>query len=240
MIEFDFPLTSDEMQQLDALPPEAWFTGVKFQNAESPQLPALKRLEGAHQRKHALVRGWLERVVPGRTVLDTFCANGAFSFYCEAAGAASITGVEWDTGRVDAARLIASFLRARRPGAPLTFQTADAYALATTFPKRFDVSLCLGGLYHVADPAHVLRQLRAVTGEYLVVQTSNVLRGRRNHAQFRVRRDQTAKGLSSIVGGAGKWDMTVPCFRELLRHGGFEIVEDRRSLPMYAALCRAV
>jgi hypothetical protein len=53
-----------------------------------------------------------------------------------------------------------------------------------------------------------------------------------------VRSDGTGKGLTSIVGGSGKWYMTAACFREMLRHGGFEIIEERVNPPAYSALCR--
>jgi tRNA (mo5U34)-methyltransferase len=133
---------------------------------------------------------------------------------------------------------VASFLKRRSPDVDVEFRVGDVYETARQFDAPFDVTLCLGGLYHVADPPFVLRQLRAVTSEYLIVQTSSIIRGRRNRAEFRVRGDATKKGLSSIVAGSGKWYMTAACFREILRHGGFEVVEQRESRPMFSALCR--
>jgi 2-polyprenyl-3-methyl-5-hydroxy-6-metoxy-1,4-benzoquinol methylase len=242
MIEFDFAVTADEIRQLEALPPDAWFTAVKFTNYQTPQLPALARLEGANQRKTAILRDWIDRMVPGRTVLDTFAANGVFSFYAAGGGATSVVGHEWDQGRVDAARLVASIVKARKEWPALTFQVGDVYKLADDFPEPFDVTMCLGGLYHIADPAYVLRQLRAVTTEHLILQTSGIFKSRKkNAAAFRTRwGDKKASGLTSIVEGAGKWDMTPSCVVALLRHGGFEVIEDRVDLPIYAAICRAV
>jgi hypothetical protein len=90
----------------------------------------------------------------------------------------------------------------------------------------------------VADPPYVLRQLRSVTSTYLVVQTSSILKGRKNHAEFRVRGDMTSKGLTSIVAGSGKWYMTAMTFREMLRHGGFDVIEENVNPPAYSALCK--
>ena len=240
-ITLDFALDDDEVARADALPPKSWFTAVNFANYQCDQPAALAKLDPANERKTATVLDWIEQTVPGRTVLDTFCANGVFSFHCQRLGAKAVSGVERDADRVDAAKLVGSFIAKRdADAAPLDFRTGDVYALGELYPEPFDVSLCLGGLYHVADPAHVLRQLRAVTKEHLIVQTSSILKGRENHAVFRVRKDQTTRGLTSIVGGAGKWDMTAECFRQLLAHGGFEVVDERVKPPAYSALCRAI
>ena len=235
------PWTTTRWPRADALPPKSWFTAVNFANYQCDQPAALAKLDPANERKTATVLDWIEHTVPGRTVLDTFCANGVFSFHCQRLGAKAVSGVERDADRVDAAKLVGSFIAKRdADAAPLDFRTGDVYALGELYPEPFDVSLCLGGLYHVADPAHVLRQLRAVTKEHLIVQTSSILKGRENHAVFRVRKDQTTRGLTSIVGGAGKWDMTAECFRQLLAHGGFEVVDERVKPPAYSALCRAI
>jgi tRNA (mo5U34)-methyltransferase len=240
-IRFDFALEPDEIAAVKALPPSAWFTAVRFENFDTEQTPALAQLDGANERKTVTATGWMRDIVTGRTVLDTFSANGAFSFLAQRLGARSICGIEWDPDRVEAASLVSSFVQKRDPdAAPLEFRTGDVYHLTQEYQTPFEVSLCLGGLYHVADPAHVLRQLRQVTTEYLVVQTSSILKGRGNRAAFRVRSDQTDRGLSSIVGGSGKWYMTAECFRQLLAHGGFEIVEERVNIPAYSALCRCI
>ena len=91
----------------------------------------------------------------------------------------------------------------------------------------------------------VLAQARAVTTEWLIIQTTSVIPGRDNYARFRVRRDRTDHGLSSIRGGRGVWHYTVPCLREFCRHAGLAIVEERqperrlrRRWPWWCALAR--
>ena len=56
-------------------------------------------------------------------------------------------------------------------------RAAKDYDVADTLREPFDVVLALGGLYHVADPPYILRQLRAPTNESLLVQTSGILQG---------------------------------------------------------------
>jgi 2-polyprenyl-3-methyl-5-hydroxy-6-metoxy-1,4-benzoquinol methylase len=237
LLEFDIELTDAEIAEMAALPPAAWFTAVRFANAESPAHPRMERLEQNNARKQAAVASWIERVAPGKSVLDTFAANGAFSFMASEAGARRVVGIELDEDRVAAANLVARFLRARGRAPDVEFHAGNVYDL-TNRAEQFDVSLCLGGLYHIADPPYVLRELRAVTSEYLVLQTSSILKGRKNHAEFRVRGDMTSQGLTSIVAGSGKWYMTAVTFREMLRHAGFEVVEETANPPAYSALCR--
>lgn len=240
MLRFDFALSEAEQAAIAAVDPQAWFTRVEFANCSSPGHPRWERLEQNNQGKLRAVSDWIAKVVPGSSVLDTFSANGAFSFLSPELGARRVVGVEFDAERVAAAELVAGIVESHTGTRPASFLVGDVYDLAARFDEPFDVSLCLGGLYHVADPPYVLRQLRAVTKEHLVVQTSSVIKGRRNAARFRVRSDARGKGLSSIVGGSGKWDVTVACFREMLRHGGFEVIEEKVSLPAYSALCRVV
>jgi len=247
------PYTLDETQirEMEKVPAEAWFSPIEFENARSPVHPQAQRLDVNHQRKMRLVRDWIESLASGRTVLDTFSANGAFSFLAARAGATSVTSLEFDAGRVEAARLVPSF----DPDLPIRFHVDDIYELA---PGRldgmesFEVVLCLGGLYHVPDPAGVLKRLRSVCTHRLILQTSAVLPNRGNVARFQVRRDRAEEGLSSVSGVTGRWRMSSKCIREMLRYAGFEVLEERKpdglrprrkppflgTFPWRAYLCR--
>lgn len=245
MIDLDVELRPEQIAALERTAPEAWFTGIRFRNARSPRHPEASWLERNNAVKRELVGDWVRRVVPGRTVLDAFCANGAFAFRAAQAGARAVTGVDLDEGRIEAAQLVSSFLDGSAP-CPLEFDQQDVYGIAERFPEPFDVTLALGGLYHVPDPPFVLRQLRRVTRRWLVLQTAHLIPLPGNWAHFRVRRrDGTVHGLSSMRAGRGVWYYTRRCLRELLAHGGFEVVEERTrywrgrlASPWYAALAR--
>jgi hypothetical protein len=66
-----------------------------------------------------------------------------------------------------------------------------------TAPSRslppFDVVLCLGGLYHIADPAFVLRQIGGLSRERLILQSDQVLSLPGNWAKFRVWRQDKSR-----------------------------------------------
>jgi 16S rRNA G966 N2-methylase RsmD len=249
MLTFDIQLTPEEQAQLADTDAGDWFTRIGFANAESPTHPmADSLLEANNALKQELVGEWVERVAPGRRVLDLFAANGAFSFLAANAGAREVVGVDFEQGRVDVASLTAELLR--RHGAlpcPMRFERGDVYETTRRFSEPFDVVLNLGGLYHIADPPYVLDQARAVTAEWMILQTDSVLPGRDNHARFAVRQDQTERGLASVRGGRGVWHYTVASLHEFCSHAGLEIVEERqparrlrRRFPWWCALARPV
>jgi len=249
MYRFDVELNSKQIEELARTDPKAWFTGVEFANARSPVHPQATWLEENNSYKQAMVDTWIRQLVPGRRVLDTFCANGVFSFLAAQEGAKSVTGVDFEPIRIDAANLVVRLLADSGHPIDADFRVADVYRLGETVTGTFDVVLCLGGLYHIPDPAHVLSQLHKVTGEWLIVQTSRVLPLPGNWARFTARPvtvNQPEKGLSSVRAGTGVWHYTPECIRQLLHHSGFEIIEERRSpwsrrrrYPWYAALARA-
>ena len=234
-------LTEDQKARMAELPASAWFTQVVFRNAKSPVHPVAALAEN-NELKLAMVRDWIAAAVPGKRVLDLFSGNGAFSIVAALAGAREVVGVEFAEERVRCAEFVASTLQS---DCRFVFKQGDVYRIGEYFAEPFDVVLCLGGLYHIADPAFILRETGRLTRERLIMQTSQVLPLPGNWAKFRVRpQDRTEEGLTSVRGGSGTWRYSPGCLRELLRHGGFRIVEERQPpwrmrsrFPWYLANC---
>jgi len=241
-LHFDTSLSDQQKAAMESIPATSWFTPVVWRNAASPLHPN-RKLEENNQMKQAMTEDWISNAVKGKSVLDLFSANGAFSFFAAAAGAKSVVGLEYSEDRVSCAKFIATTIQT---DCPIEFKCGDVYKICEYFHEPFDVVLCFGGLYHIADPAFILRQIGHLTKEHLVLQTSQVLPHGTNRARFAVRRiDQTKQGMTSIRGGYGTWHYSVPCLRELLLHGGFEVIEERRPpwhkrhrFPWYLAYCR--
>ena len=110
----------------------------------------------------------------------------------------------------------------------ITFKQGDVYRIREYFDEPFDITLCLGGLYHIADPAFVLRQARELTTDRLIVQTARVLPLPGNWARF----------------VSGSWHCSPGSIRNVLLYAGFRILEEqqprwreRRRFPWYAAMC---
>ncbi len=247
MLKFDFDLSEQEQEQMQAIKPESWFTQVAFRNATSPRHPEAANLDANHNLKTRMMLPWIKSKVRNKRVLDLFCANGAFSFEAALADAREVVGLEFSDDRTVCARFIASTLSGKIKCAVPRFVTGDVYELKNLFKEPFDVVLCLGGLYHIPDPPYVLTQIRSVTAGTLIVQTSSVLPGRSNRAKFVVRQDLQHRGLTSVVGGRGAWHYSASCFENILRHAGFKVLEStrpplfsRKRFPWYCAVAEPV
>jgi 2-polyprenyl-3-methyl-5-hydroxy-6-metoxy-1,4-benzoquinol methylase len=243
MLNLDFSLTQEESVEMTRMPENAWFTQVKFANAVSPRCQEGAVLDVNHEMKKNLVLPWIRESVRGQRVLDLFSANGAFAVECALAGCKEVVAIEFNEERVRCAQFLARVLERNGVTAP-RFCVGDVYTIADRFAQPFDVVLCMGGLYHIADPPYILTQLRKllVKGK-LIVQTSGILPGGTNKATFVIREDQTSKGLTSLRGGKGVWKVSVPCFRAILMHAGFRVLTEkrpavwqRRRFPWYCAL----
>lgn len=241
----DITLTDPQIKRLNELPSESWFSAVRFANASSPQHPN-PSLEANHTLKMELLAQWIREHVEGKRVLDLFCANGTFSAEAAMNGASEIVGVDFSPERVECARFIGEVV-AEQTGCKMMFQTGDVYELDRLFSEPFDVVMCFGGLYHIADPPYVLTKIRELVTETMIVQTSSILPGEGNRAKFIVRQDKTTDGMTSIRGGSGVWLVTASCFENMLTHGGFRVIEskrpqpeDRERFPWYAALTQPI
>lgn len=243
-LHLDIALSDEEKRTIATIPRTSWFTQVVYLNAESPIHPDSKLAEN-NAMKQAMVNDWVIESVQGKRVLDLFSANGAFAFIAALAGAAEVVGVEFSEDRIRCAEFIKSTIQT---DCKITFRHGDVYKITEYFDDPFDIVFCLGGLYHIADPAFVLRQIRSLTKERLILQTDQVLPTPGNWAKFIVRReDQTSEGKTSVRGGYGTWHYSRDCLRELLLHGGFTPTEERQPpdpkrdrFPWYLACCEPI
>ena len=250
-IKLDVELTPAEREAVERTDPKWWFTQVEFANASTPRHPQFEKLEANNEFKRGLVLDWMEKVVPGKRVLDTFCANGSFSFEAVRMGATEVLGVDFDPPRIEAGNFVGSLLRGHGWNVAPEFRSGDVYDLSSVVSGRtFDVTVMIGGLYHVADPVLVLKQARRVTetGGHLVFQTSRLLWMPGRWARFMVRpTDRREKGFSSFKEGEGVWQLTPGAVQAMLGVAGFKVLEERkppvakrRRFRWYAALCEAV
>ena len=246
VVRIDVDLSTSEIDEMAAIPPTSWFTSFEFRNSKSPVHPN-QSLAVNNEMKQEMVSDWIASSVKGKRVLDLFSANGGFSIIAALAGAKEVIGVEYSQERIQCAEFVADKVRPKLD-TKIEFIQGDVYDIAKYFDEPFDVVMCLGGLYHIADPAHVLREIRSLTKERLILQTAQVLPLPLNRARFVVRReDQTNIGMTSIRRGYGTWYYSPRCLRELLWHGGFDITEERRPpllkrrrFPWYLANCECL
>ena len=250
MLKLDFSLNESQIAELRKIDPKSFFAQIGFQNVSSPRHAVHgEYFEEINRKKMDMLAPWIGQCAPGRSVLDLFCANGMFSFLACQYGATRVLGVDFEQLRTDCANRIASFIPTGKYACAPRFLSGDVYRLCEIVGSdSYDVGLVLGGLYHIADPPFILRQVRQVVREYLIVQTSSVVFSRGSWARFKLRRDRQDEGLSSYRGRQGVWHVTVECFENMLTHAGFEVIErklpcgwrERRRFPWYGAIARPI
>ncbi len=224
-LQLDVDLSESQKKEMTAIPASSWFTEVVWNNIASPLHPNRRSLAVKNTMKQSLVCPWIADAVRGKRVLDLFSSNGGFSVIAALAGAREVVGVEYSRERVRCAEFLASTVPS---DCRITFKQGDVYRIREYFDEPFDITLCLGGLYHIADPAFVLRQARELTTDRLIVQTARVLPLPGNWARF----------------VSGSWHCSPGSIRNVLLYAGFRILEEqqprwreRRRFPWYAAMC---
>ena len=198
----------------------------------------------------------IKRYSPGKSFADIGClwgVDGYNSFLAEESGATKIVAV-------DIYPESAKFTTERKKrGSKLTFVQGDI-ALTETTRKigTCDVVLCSGVIYHTPDPLHMLMNLRAITNETLILNTTSIpeLPGVRNAAVFYPFLDASQRkiwnrgiGMQKAITGPYEakegyanwfWGMTPSCLESLLVCAGFEIIERHIFRFDCAFVCRAV
>jgi hypothetical protein len=97
-------------------------------------------------------------------VLELFCADGFYAHRALQGGATEALGVDLSRRPLEQARLAARLLGLERAA---RFERCDVFDVK----GEFELGICAGGLYHLEDPAALLRKLRAQVHHSLVVQT---------------------------------------------------------------------
>lgn len=159
----------------------------------------------------------------GKTVLDMGCWDGLYSFECESRGA-RVTAVD--------DRSCMEFVCARygveMPAEPWGFDVArhilgsqaefvemGVYDLPG-LGKSFDVTLCMGLIYHVRYPLLALETAAAITRETIVLESHYELVGEAGVSFMRFFPGSELNGDPTCW-----WGPSIPCLRDMLAHVGF-------------------
>jgi tRNA (mo5U34)-methyltransferase len=110
----------------------------------------------------ALCGGSLKR----RRVLDVGCNEGYWSFEASKAGADFVLGIEARSEFIEKANFVTDVLGTSN----VEFKQLNVYQLSEEH-GQFDVVLIFGLLHHLSEPVGLLRKIRALTREYVVIDT---------------------------------------------------------------------
>ncbi len=134
----------------------------------------------ANQRaKTPILFGYINRAIsmcgPQPGGLELFCADGLYSHYALEHGAGRMLGVDIGNKRSGGnpmhLRQATAMTELLRHSGRAEFRAQDVHDV----DGRFDFVICAGGLYHLSDPAVLLRKIHDNTVGPLVLQTAYTL-----------------------------------------------------------------
>lgn len=183
--------------------------------------------------------GWTERVakrrrhffVPlleahggslqGKTVLDLACCQGYWSFESKKAGASSVVGVDSSEAFVREAQAAARVLDIPDCSFVRAHLEDDCWWSRVGAPR--DITLMLGVLYHLADPAYALRRAMQLTKETIILD-GEVVPGEAPSFHMRARTPSEPTTLRSNVSSSFRTIPTTSALVWLLKDGGFRTI----------------
>lgn len=189
------PLTKQEIEAtVRRLAP--FHHDVELPYGLSTQPPDLSRREGELMRVHdVMVQAWpamLEMCggsLAGRRVLDVGANCGGFTLQAVRDGAEQALGIDVADHYIEQAQFLKEALEVDE----VEFRKMAIDELEPELVGSFDVSLCLGVLYHLENPVLEMRKLAAVTRRLMVVDS-----------QLDTRRPNAPYWRMNIAGATGR------------------------------------
>jgi tRNA (mo5U34)-methyltransferase len=125
------------------------------------------------RRRFAAIAPAVPADMTGMSVLDVGCNAGYFAFEAKRRGAATVCGIDQKPGYIDEARFCADVL-----GLEVDFRVLSVYELER-LGRQFDFVFFVGLLYHCEHLIQAVRQVAAVAGRRVVIETECYPKGRR-------------------------------------------------------------
>ncbi len=126
------------------------------------------RIEAVHDSDSVLAcldRLGFPRDFSDKIVLDVGCNAGYYSFVAKSRGAKRVVAVELDRHFLQQAQYMSNLL-----GLDVEFLHDDVHNVNTGL-GTFDVVICTGLMYHIADPTNVLARLSDVCTDMLLIES---------------------------------------------------------------------
>lgn len=110
------------------------------------------------------------QAIQNKHILDLGSHDGRMSFACLQLGAKHVTGIEGRQNNVDAANQ--NLIKCGCNKENFRFIKGDAIDGVKTFkPGEIDTVLCLNFFYHTSRQLELIRNLRALSPKYLIIET---------------------------------------------------------------------
>ncbi len=173
------------------------------------------KIEGSHDGDSVLAS--LDRLgfpqdFSDKTVLDIGCNAGYYSFVAKTRGAKRVVGVELDPHYVQQAQYLSNVL-----GLDVEFINEDGHNVDAS-PGTFDIVICTGLMYHIADPTNLLSKLSALCTDTILIESEFLL-------------DPALTSMARFIEGAymddptNWWIYGPQCLEGMVRAAGFGTAE---------------
>lgn len=157
------------------------------------------------------IKNFLPKNFTGMRVLDVGCNAGIFSIKAKELGADYVLGIDFEHYIKQA-----NFIKEVKQIEGVKFSIDSIYTLST--PRRFDLTLCLGVLYHLKYPFLALKKISELTTEIVLLETETLTE------------EQDADKMKFIEhtyrnDGTNWWIYGEECLKSMLRSVGFKFVK---------------
>jgi len=188
-----------------------WYQNIDLKNGISTKSRRVwgEKIDHPRERWEA-VESAFPKSFAGKSVLDVGCNAGFFSFVATDRGADYVCGVDYNEKYVQQAKF-ANDVR----GDDVDFRVASVTSLRE-LGRAFDITLCIGLLYHVTDIWGAIREISHVTKEMAIVESA-------------IHNDDDETPLVRVAGQhvnlPGTWHPNIAALRELFTLAGFARTE---------------
>ncbi len=141
--------------------PEGWFHCIELGSGVSTResVPHLRNLLSQIQR-------YIPADLSGKTVLDIGCNAGFFSIAAKQRNADHVLGIDTSPGFLKQAEFVRDVL-----GLDIDYRNMSIYEIPD-LARKFDIVLCLGVIYHCADPFRAAENVASVTAHTAIVESA--------------------------------------------------------------------
>lgn len=166
------------------------------------------------EQRWDFIKNFLPKDLKDMHVLDVGCSAGYFSVKIRELGTYNVVGIDFEH-YIRQAKLVAEVKRYKN----IEFRIQSIYKLNTS--EKFNLTLCLGVLYHLKYPFLALKKMSEVTTEMLLLETEALLD------------EQDTDKIKFIEhtyknDGTNWWIFGEECLKGMLRSVGFKFVKSYR------------
>ena len=188
-----------------------WYQNIDLKNGMMTKTRRIWREPADHPRgRWEAVASAFPESFEGKSVLDVGCNAGFFSFVAADRGADYVCGVDYNEKYIAQAKF-ANEVRGDR----VDFRVGAVSDLRD-LGRTFDVTLCIGLLYHVKDLLGAVREIAHVTKSVAIIESA-------------IHNDDDKLPLVRVADGdtslPGSWHPNIAALRALFEKTGFERTE---------------